>query len=98
MKKSRNFCRFSKLSPGGERNFIEKTVNRSLRQISKRGLFLNQPASETAEKIKPQNTKSARSITGDALRELRNKKNSGKTFEEIRFASLIFAAKAGYGL
>ena len=59
---------------GDERNFIKKAVNWSLRQIGKRSLFLNDPAIETAEKIKAQNTKSARWIAADALRELKSEK------------------------
>lgn len=55
---------------GDERNFIKKAVNWSLRQIGKRNLSLNTLAIETAEKIKLQNTKSARWIAADALREL----------------------------
>ncbi len=55
-----------------ERNFIKKAVNWSLRQIGKRNLYLNKLAIETAERIKLQNTKSARWIAADALRELRN--------------------------
>jgi 3-methyladenine DNA glycosylase AlkD len=46
--------------PDDERNFIKKTVNWSLRQIGKRDLSLNKLAVEAAEKIKPQNKKSAR--------------------------------------
>lgn len=57
-----------------ERNFIKKAVNWSLRQIGKRNLNLNKLAIETAEKIKAQNTKSARWIASDALRELTNEK------------------------
>lgn len=57
-----------------ERNFIKKAVNWSLRQIGKRSLFLNNLAIETAEKIKSQNSKSARWIASDALRELENEK------------------------
>lgn len=57
-----------------ERNFIKKAVNWSLRQIGKRNLNLNKLAIETAEKIKAQNTKSARWIAADALRELTNEK------------------------
>lgn len=57
-----------------ERNFIKKAVNWSLRQIGKRNLNLNKLAIETAEKIKLQNTKSARWIAADALRELQNEK------------------------
>lgn len=57
-----------------ERNFIKKAVNWSLRQIGKRSLFLNELAIETAEKIKAQNTKPARWIATDALRELNSEK------------------------
>jgi 3-methyladenine DNA glycosylase AlkD len=53
-----------------ERNFVKKAVNWSLRQIGKRNLNLNKLAVETAERIKLQNTKSARWIAADALREL----------------------------
>ncbi len=63
-----------------ERNFIKKAVNWSLRQIGKRNLHLNKLAIETAEKIKSQNTKSARWIASDALRELTNE----KTLERLR--------------
>ncbi len=57
-----------------ERNFIKKAVNWSLRQIGKRSLYLNGLAIETAEKIKAQNTRAARWIAADALRELKNEK------------------------
>ncbi len=57
-----------------ERNFIKKAVNWSLRQIGKRNLNLNTLAVETAEKIRAQNTKPARWIAADALRELKNEK------------------------
>lgn len=78
---------------GDERNFIKKAVNWSLRQIGKRNLYLNKLAVETAENIKLQNTKSARWIATDALRELRSEKvlekltekseNSGKKARKI---------------
>jgi 3-methyladenine DNA glycosylase AlkD len=57
-----------------ERNFIKKAVNWSLRQIGKRSVFLNKLAIESALQIQLQNTKSARWIATDALRELRNEK------------------------
>jgi 3-methyladenine DNA glycosylase AlkD len=63
-----------------ERNFIKKAVNWSLRQIDKRNLNLHKLAVETAEKIKLRNTKSARWIAADALRELK----SEKTLERIK--------------
>lgn len=55
-----------------ERNFVKKAVNWSVRQIGKRNLALNKLAIESAERIQMQNTKSARWIAADALRELRS--------------------------
>lgn len=63
-----------------DRNFVKKAVNWALRQIGKRNLILNKLAIETAERIKLQNTKPARWIASDALRELRNE----KTLERLR--------------
>jgi 3-methyladenine DNA glycosylase AlkD len=68
-----------------ERNFIKKAVNWSLRQIGKRSLYLNKLAIETAEKIKAQNTKPARWIASDALREL----TSEKILERLKKKSAV---------
>ena len=57
-----------------DRNFVRKAVNWALRQIGKRSLALNKLAIDTAERIKMQNTKPARWIASDALRELRSAK------------------------
>lgn len=57
---------------GDDRNFVKKAVNWSLRQIGKRSLQLNERAIETAGRIQLQNTKPARWIAADALRELRS--------------------------
>jgi 3-methyladenine DNA glycosylase AlkD len=53
-----------------ERNFVRKAVNWALRNIGKRNLRLNSAAIAMAEKIRKQNTTSARWIAADALREL----------------------------
>ena len=53
------------------RNFVRKAVNWALRQIGKRNDHLRLKAIETAERIKLQDTSSARWIANDALRELR---------------------------
>jgi 3-methyladenine DNA glycosylase AlkD len=53
-----------------ERNFVKKAVNWALRQIGKRDLELNRLAIETARRIHEQNSRSARWIATDALREL----------------------------
>jgi 3-methyladenine DNA glycosylase AlkD len=55
-----------------ERNFVKKAVNWSLRQIGKRNQALNRAAIGTAEKIAKLDSKSARWIAADALRELRS--------------------------
>ena len=57
-----------------ERNFVKKAVNWALRQIGKRSVFLHANAIESCEKIKLQNSKSARWIAADALRELHSEK------------------------
>lgn len=55
-----------------ERNYVRKAVNWALRQIGKRNRRLNMKAVQTAEKIRMIDSKSARWIASDALRELRS--------------------------
>jgi 3-methyladenine DNA glycosylase AlkD len=57
-----------------DRNFVRKAVNWALRQIGKRSLALNSAATEAAERIRAQGSRSARWIAADALRELRSEK------------------------
>ena len=52
------------------RNFVKKAVNWALRQIGKRNLNLNREAIETAKEIQEIDSKSAKWIASDALREL----------------------------
>jgi 3-methyladenine DNA glycosylase AlkD len=56
-----------------ERNFVRKAVNWALRQIGKRNRHLNRLAIVTAEKIRAIDSRSARWIAADALRELNSK-------------------------
>lgn len=53
-----------------ERNFVKKAVNWALRQIGKRNLHLNRKAIETARLIQKKDSKAARWIAADAIREL----------------------------
>ncbi len=53
-----------------ERNFVKKAVNWALRQIGKRNAILNGAAIRTCERIQKIDSKSARWIASDALREL----------------------------
>ncbi len=53
-----------------ERNFVKKAVNWALRNIGKRSKYLNAGAIQVAREIRVINSKSARWIAADALREL----------------------------
>jgi 3-methyladenine DNA glycosylase AlkD len=55
-----------------ERNMVKKSVNWALRQIGKRNRNLHSLAIETAERIRILDSRSARWIASDALRELRS--------------------------
>jgi 3-methyladenine DNA glycosylase AlkD len=53
-----------------ERPNLKKGVNRALRQIGKRNPILNREAIRMAERIREKDSRAARWIAGDALREL----------------------------
>jgi len=53
-----------------ERNFVKKAVNWALRNIGKRNLNLNEAAINTAKEIKRLDSKAARWVASDAIREL----------------------------
>jgi 3-methyladenine DNA glycosylase AlkD len=57
-----------------ERNFVRKAVNWSLRTLGKRSKYLNKEALKFAYEIKSLNSKSARWIANDAIRELKDPK------------------------
>lgn len=63
---------FSVIKEGAvdERNFVKKAVNWALRHIGKRNMQLNKAAAEFAYEIKRINSKAARWIAADAIREL----------------------------
>ena len=53
-----------------DRNFVKKAVNWALRGIGKRNQFLNRQAIKTAREIQKLDSKAARWIAADAIREL----------------------------
>jgi 3-methyladenine DNA glycosylase AlkD len=53
-----------------ERNFVKKAVNWALRNIGKRNLNLNKAAIDTAKEIQRLDSKAARWVAADAIREL----------------------------
>ena len=56
-----------------DRNFVKKAVNWALRQIGKRNSNLKITAITCAERILLQDTKAAKWIANDALKELKKK-------------------------
>ena len=68
------FLSIIKRTSNDDRNFVKKAVNWALRQIGKRNRTLNRKAIETAREIQGLNSKTARWIAADALRELTNEK------------------------
>jgi 3-methyladenine DNA glycosylase AlkD len=71
--KFRRFFPLIKKYSTDDRNFVKKSVNWALRQIGKRNKNLNKIAIETAEEIQKTDSKSAKWIAADAIRELRSK-------------------------
>jgi len=53
-----------------ERNFVKKATNWALRQIGKRDAYLNKVAVRTARSIAQKDSKAARWVASDAIREL----------------------------
>jgi 3-methyladenine DNA glycosylase AlkD len=61
-----------KRESGDERNFVRKAVNWALRQIGKRNKELNKAAIKTAVDISKSESKTAKWIASDAIRELKS--------------------------
>jgi len=57
-----------------DRNYVKKAVNWALRNIGKRNFYLNKKAIETAKEIQKINSKSAKWIANDVIRELTSEK------------------------
>jgi 3-methyladenine DNA glycosylase AlkD len=64
------FLPIIKIKSDDERNFVKKAVNWALRQIGKRNFDLNVAAIKTAKEIQEIDSKSAKWIAADAVREL----------------------------
>ena len=69
---------------GDPRAMVKKGVNWALRQIGKRNLALNQQAITVAERIQRQDSRSARWIARDALRELRGTAVQKRLHNKVR--------------
>jgi 3-methyladenine DNA glycosylase AlkD len=66
------FLRVIEREAEDERNFVKKAVNWALRNIGKRNLQLNRAAIQTAGRIRQLDSRAARWIAADALRELKS--------------------------
>ncbi|MGQ9782070.1 MAG: DNA alkylation repair protein [Nitrososphaeria archaeon] len=79
------FVKFLKIierEASDERNFVKKAINWALRQIGKRNVNLNLKAIEACEEIRKSNSKSARWIAAEALRELKSERIQRKVTEK----------------
>ena len=65
-----------------ERNYVKKAVNWALRNIGKRNPSLNKAALQLAEELKQMDSRSARWIAADAIRELRSEKIQQRILEK----------------
>ncbi|MEK7873097.1 MAG: DNA alkylation repair protein [Chloroflexota bacterium] len=57
-----------------ERNYVKKAVNWALRQIGKRNAALRTEAIAVAERVRRLDSRAARWVASDALRELRGRR------------------------
>ena len=73
-----------------ERNYVKKAVNWALRNIGKRNLVLNKKAICIAKEIKNIDSKSAKWIANDAIRELTSDKIQKKVKKIILFCIYSF--------
>jgi len=69
-----DFFPLIKMAATDERNFVKKAVNWALRQIGKRNKKLNVQAVKLAREIRKMDSKSAKWIANDAIRELTSEK------------------------
>jgi 3-methyladenine DNA glycosylase AlkD len=70
--KFESFLKIIEREADDERNFVRKAVNWALRNIGKRNLKLNRAAIAAGERLRQQESRAARWIAADALRELRS--------------------------
>jgi 3-methyladenine DNA glycosylase AlkD len=66
------FLRVIEREAHDERNFVKKAVNWALRNIGKRNVRLNREAIRAADRLRRQDSRAARWIAADALRELKS--------------------------
>jgi 3-methyladenine DNA glycosylase AlkD len=79
--KDGSFLKFLKIierEAEDERNFVRKAVNWALRNIGKRNRKLNRAAIATAQRLRKRDSRAARWIAADALRELQGDAVQGR--------------------
>ncbi len=78
-----NFIPIIKSGVTDERNFVKKAVNWALRNIGKRNTNLNKVAIKVAREIQQMDSKTARWIASDAIRELTSEKIQERLAEKV---------------
>lgn len=82
--KFEELCKLIKRESTDERNYVKKAINWALRNIGKRNLNLNKKAVDVAKKIKKIDSKSAKWIANDAIRELTSSKIQERVKKKIK--------------
>jgi 3-methyladenine DNA glycosylase AlkD len=72
MEKFTKFLKVVERASDDGRHLVKKAVNWALRNIGKRNLKLNRDAIRVAKKLRKRDSRAARWIAADALRELRS--------------------------
>lgn len=67
---------------GDERNFVKKAVSWALRTLGKRSIFLNKAAVQSAKRVAKLDSKAARWVAADVLKEIQGDKVQAKLAEK----------------
>ena len=79
-----SFLKIIESQADDERNFVRKAVNWALRNIGKRNLKLNHAAIAAGERLRQRESRAARWIAADALRELRSEAVQARLRRKLR--------------
>jgi 3-methyladenine DNA glycosylase AlkD len=84
-----DFLKIIEREADDERNFVRKAVNWALRNIGKRNVKLNAAAIATGERLRKRESRAARWIAADALRELRSDAVQKRLLKKERIRDVV---------
>jgi 3-methyladenine DNA glycosylase AlkD len=78
---------------GDERNFVKKAVSWALRTLGKRSQYLNKQAVLSAKRVSKIDSKAARWVAADVLKEIQGDKVQARLAEKTKKAAATKKAK-----